>query len=342
MSLKPKVNGKWYEIIFGAAGIYCSYVYFGLLQEKIFKTDYTGHQAEKFTYSFSVLLFQNLFAYLIAMLVNKYRKHPRNADESTRSTNTVILPLKTQWTLAGCTFGAGLFGNTALSFVSFPVQALMKSSKIMAILMVGLIFARGKVFTKYQYLSGIVITSGIVIFNLFGQTAKGDKETSIIGLLLLTLALFCDGMQSLKQDEAVKKYQPSEFDQMEAINKWSFLFSLLYALCTLQLSPFIQYCVKYPAVIQDLAVIAVLGTFGQLFIFYIVTKFNSWILGVVTTTRKFFTVLASILVYSHELNVYQWISVGLVFIGVAIEIFCKEKKALVPLPPVAKIPEKIQ
>jgi len=238
------------------------------------------------------------------------------------------MDLKTELSIAGCNFGTMICANTALSYVSYPVQALMKSSKILSILMVSLCFAGAvkKKYTKSQYLSGFIITTGIVVFNLFQGKSKGDKETSIIGLALLVFSLFCDGMIGVKQNEAKEKFKPSAFDQMESSNKWCLLFTFVFSLVTFQMGQFIFFCIQYPAVILDLVIIATLGTVGQIFIFYTIFNFSPLVLSIVTTTRKFFTVIASIFFYQHPVNSTQWASIGLVFLGVVLEFYNETQK----------------
>lgn len=58
---------------------------------------------------------------------------------------------------------------------------------------------------------------------------------------------------------------------------------------------------------------------GQFFIFFLVRSFSALTLVTVTTTRKFFTVLASIVWFKHALTSGQWASVGLVFFGLGWE-----------------------
>ena len=65
---------------------------------------------------------------------------------------------------------------------------------------------------------------------------------------------------------------------------------------------------------------------GQNFIFYTLHSFGSLVLATVTTTRKFFTVLASIAYYGHALNGQQWGGVGLVTAGLGLELFGKYRK----------------
>jgi len=62
------------------------------------------------------------------------------------------------------------------------------------------------------------------------------------------------------------------------------------------------------------------------FIFYTIANFSPLILSIVTTTRKFFTVVISIFMYNHPMNIYQWMSIALVFTGVFIEMLSGNKK----------------
>jgi UDP-galactose transporter B1 len=316
--MKAAPNSQFLKFLIGAGGIYCTYIYYGLIQEKIFNTDYTGIAGQRFSYSFAILLFQNLFSFILAHLLNRYHYNLKNS----------AMDLKTELTIAGCNFGTMICANTALSFVSYPVQALMKSSKIVSILMVSLIFvsATKKKYSASQYFSGFIITLGIIIFNLFQGKHKGDKETSLIGLALLVVSLFCDGLIGVKQNEAKEKFKPTAFDQMESSNKWCLLFTFVFAVVSFQMGPFIFYCILYPAVMIDLIFIALLGTLGQVFIFYTIFNFSPLILSIVTTTRKFFTVIASIFFYAHPINGTQWASIALVFFGVFLEFISEQKK----------------
>jgi len=113
---------------------------------------------------------------------------------------------------------------------------------------------------------------------------------------------------------------------MESLNKWALLICLAASIITTQLFGCIDFVVRYPAVIKDLILLALLGTFGQIFIFYTIFNFSPLILSIVTTTRKFFTVLASIVIYRHHINEYQILAIVLVFAGVFIEMLSGSKK----------------
>jgi UDP-galactose transporter B1 len=311
------------KFVTAVGGIYVSYIYFGLIMERLFKSNYTGKvddegKYEKFTFGFATSIFQNLFSFILAMAVNRI-KYGLTQSKMDRKSELII---------AGCSFGSVFLAAQALAYISFPVQALMKSSKIISILIVGFLLKSGAKHTKSQYFCGFIITTGIIIFNLTQDKKKDgeDKDSSIFGLLIILGSLFCDGLIGTKQGEVKKKFNPSAWDQMESLNKWAGIICFGASIVTIQLFGFIEFVMKYPAVVSDLILLAVLGTFGQVFIFYTIFNFGPLILSIVTTTRKFFTVLASIVIYRHHINEWQWLSIALVFAGVFVEMLSGDKK----------------
>jgi UDP-galactose transporter B1 len=62
------------------------------------------------------------------------------------------------------------------------------------------------------------------------------------------------------------------------------------------------------------------------FIFLTIKYFDALVLTTVTTTRKFFTILVSVVMYGHSLNNKQWLAVLLVFFGLSGEVYDKYEK----------------
>ena len=59
---------------------------------------------------------------------------------------------------------------------------------------------------------------------------------------------------------------------------------------------------------------------GQIFIFLSLTWFSSITTTTITTTRKFFTILVSVLSFGHSFTTTQWVAVIIVFVGLYISI----------------------
>jgi UDP-galactose transporter B1 len=304
------------KLLIAVAGVYGSFIYYGILQEKLFKTDYSGGKNERFKFAWATLFLQGIMSYLLAGAINRFYYGLKQS----------VLPLKLQFQVS-LFYSISMFGsNAALKYVSYPIQALMKSSKIISVMLISAISGTEK-FSKIQYVSATVITLGIIIFNVFDSGKKGkETQTTLIGLALILLSLFCDGMTGSKQNEARKKFNPASFDMMEACNKIAWILALAYALLSLELFPALAFIGKYPACISDLLILGVMGTIGQCFVYYTVTNFGPFYLSVITTTRKFFTVICSIFIFGHPISGWQWLSIGFVFFGVGMEMYEGQQK----------------
>jgi len=57
----------------------------------------------------------------------------------------------------------------------------------------------------------------------------------------------------------------------------------------------------------------------QNFIFLTVTYFGPLTCSIMTTTRKFFTILGSVLIFGHPLTALQWTGTVLVFAGLSLD-----------------------
>ena len=65
----------------------------------------------------------------------------------------------------------------------------------------------------------------------------------------------------------------------------------------------------------------------QNFIFMTVTNFGPLTCSIITTTRKFFTILMSVLIFQNPMSGRQWLGTVFVFIGLGLDsVYGKEKK----------------
>jgi drug/metabolite transporter (DMT)-like permease len=69
-----------------------------------------------------------------------------------------------------------------------------------------------------------------------------------------------------------------------------------------------------------LAILNGVVSIGQIFIFLTITWYSSLVTTTITTTRKFFTILFSVLHFGHSFSFGQWTSVAMVFGGLYISI----------------------
>jgi len=113
---------------------------------------------------------------------------------------------------------------------------------------------------------------------------------------------------------------------MELMNTYASLAAISYSMLSLEFFDLVTYLQEYPDVIQQLLIMGLLGAMGQSFIFYTIANFSPLILSIITSVRKFMTVMLSIIYYSHPVNDNQKYAIALVFGGIVVEMFLGKKK----------------
>lgn len=119
--------------------------------------------------------------------------------------------------------------------------------------------------------------------------SKGASSSSAIGLLYLLINLGMDGVLNSTQDEIFVRYRVSGQQMMFFMNLFSALLNLAMACVPLPYIPVLhpesgheaeitsalRFAHDHPGVIQALAMFAITGSLGQLFIFETIQHFGS-------------------------------------------------------------------
>lgn len=83
---------------------------------------------------------------------------------------------------------------------------------------------------------------------------------------------------------------------------------------------------NHPLSLRDVFLFGFCGAMGQVFIFYCMAEFGGLVMTIITITRKFFSILFSMVYFKHEFNVYQLLGCLLVFGGLGLECYLKSLK----------------
>jgi drug/metabolite transporter (DMT)-like permease len=154
---------------------------------------------------------------------------------------------------------------------------------------------------------GGLVSIGIILFNIFSQEDKGEKGTTLFGLILLIVSLVADGLLPDFQAEMKSMFKPRPVDLMFQINKWVFFFSLGFSLVTLQFWYIAKFVWEHPTVMYDIVGISCMNFFVQMFVYYIIQKFKQHVAPFVITIRKIISVIISIFWFSHTIGIMQWL-----------------------------------
>merc|ERR550534_2929438 len=122
------------------------------------------------------------------------------------------------------------FQYEALKFITFPMQVLPKSCKVLFTMLMGVAINQKK-FTLMEYINALFIALGLVIFK-YGQTTGEHTDDSltaqyfVVGLILIICYILCDSFTSNWQSRIFKEHSITSLQMMQGVNIFSCLFSL--------------------------------------------------------------------------------------------------------------------
>uniref|UniRef100_A0A8C1HTT8 Solute carrier family 35 member B1 n=1 Tax=Cyprinus carpio carpio TaxID=630221 RepID=A0A8C1HTT8_CYPCA len=288
-------------------GVFVCYFYYGILQETITRGDYSqAGKKEKFRYATTLVFIQCIINAAFARLLIQFFEGSK--QDHTRS-----------WLYGMCSLsylGAMVSSNSALQYVNYPTQVLGKSCKPIPVMILGVTILRKK-YPMAKYLCVFLIVTGVALFLYKPNkgSSTSDEHTFGIGEMLLLLSLTLDGLTGVAQDHMRARYQTGANHMMLNINMWSTLVLGIIVLWSGEVWGFLSFADRYPGIIYNILLFGITSALGQTFIFMTVVYFGPLTCSIITTTRKFFTILGSVLLFGNIISAMQWFGTFLVFLG---------------------------
>lgn len=304
-----------FKLLFGAGGIYAAFLYYGSLQEDVFRyaSDVDG---TSFKQAWFLQVLEALANVVIGFL----------GMQLTGPTKGIPLQMfgisgAAQVSAKACTSLALANG------LSFPVATLAKSGK-MAPVMAGSLLLGGATYTIREYLQVAAIIGGTAIVSMGKKKGSGGGDSSMMGVFYIVMSLVLDGVTAgfqkrLKTETAKVGVKPKPYDFMFWTNLFMCLTAVVIAGVLGEIASGGAFLVANPEIMGKIARFAVCSAVGQSFIFYTIANFDPLILSTVTTTRKIFSVLLSIFLKGHSLSLTGWSGIGLSVSGILSELQAK-------------------
>ena len=294
-----------------AIGIFGFYFCFGIFQEKITRGTYGhGDNQERFTCTMTLVLCLCLFNYLFAGIVSSLFLKEENDN-----TKTLYYSVSSLTYLV-----AMVTSNKVLMWVNYPTQVVGKSCKPIPVMILGVLIGR-KRYPLLKYVFVLMIVIGVALFMIKDgnetNTVEGEGVVGIGGILLLA-SLTCDGLTAAAQERMKAEYNTKSVQMMKAMNKWSIIYLGIGLVCSGELWNFVAFVERHPSILWQLACVSIASALGQYFVFMCISEYGPLPCSLITTTRKFFTVLVSVIFFENDLIKRQWLGVILVFIGLAL------------------------
>lgn len=222
-------------------------------------------------------------------------------------------------------FGSMNFSNRAMKVVSYPFVILCKSAKIIPVILVGTLRGVYEPSSR-QFLIALFITVGLLVFNA-GKMKSIEGE--LTGISLVLGSLLFDGMTQTQTDKQHKSSKrETAYPTMFTNNVFGLIMSALIYMYDVHTTgdDTHQRLLADRSLLLSCVAIGVCGCFGQVFVFFTVSLFDCYFLTIITTTRKFFSVVYSNYMFGHNFNNIQWLGASIVMACTTSELFGDKKK----------------
>jgi solute carrier family 35 (UDP-galactose transporter), member B1 len=298
------------KLLIGAGGIYGAFLYYGSLQEDVFR--FVAPDGSKFSQAWFLQVLEAL-ANVIIGFVGMQVTGP-----------TKGIPLRMFGISGAAQVSAKACTSLALANgLSFPVATLAKSGK-MAPVMLGSLLLGGASYTVREYVQVAAIIGGTAIVSL-GKKKGSGSTSSAMGVFYIVLSLALDGVTAgfqkrLKTETAKVGVKPKPYDFMFWTNLFMCLTATVIAGVLGEIHSGVSFMTTNPEILSQIIRFAICSAVGQSFIFYTIANFDPLVLSTVTTTRKIFSVLLSIFLKGHSLSVMGWSGIAMACGGILSEL----------------------
>ena len=302
------------KLLIGAGGIYGAFLYYGSLQEDVFR--YTAEDGTLFTQAWFLQVLEALANVIIGFVGMQLTGATTGIPKK-----MFAISGASQVTAKACTSLALANG------LSFPIATLAKSGK-MAPVMAGSLLLGGASYSIREYLQVALIIGGTAVVSMGKKKSSSGVPSSLMGVGFIVLSLVLDGVTAgfqkrLKAETAKAGVKPKPYDFMFWTNLYMCLTALVVATGLGEVTSGMSYCTANPEIFTKIIKFAVCSAVGQSFIFYTIAHFDPLVLSTITTTRKIFSVLLSIFLKGHSLSPLGWSGIAMACGGILSEMQAK-------------------
>lgn len=276
-----------------ASGIIVSLGLYGVLQERIMSEPY----GDEFFRVSVFLVFCNrvaaiCYAALMVLMKGESFKH--------------MVPLWKYLAVSLSNVAATWCQYEALRYVSFPVQMLGKSFKMMPVMLWGIVISQ-QTYKLKDWAIAAGVTGGVTAFLMGGdiKSKHANQDSSVYGLLLLCAFLAADGFTSTFQEKLFKEHKTSKYNQMLYVNSGSAVVSAGTLLVSGGSSKALEFISRHPAIMGDASLLSASAVGGQFFIYSLVKEFGALALAATMNVRQVLSILVSYMIYSHSISLMQ-------------------------------------
>eukprot|EP01031_Cornospumella_fuschlensis_P037528 gene37528-45578_t len=283
-----------------------SYLTWGMMQESIMNTTFNSTPltpSGKFP-SAVFCVFSNRILAIIASAGVVYWKH---------KTLSLAAPLLAFTPCALSNTVSSWSQYEALLFVSFALQTIFKSIKILPVMFMGRVL-KGTKYETAEYVEAGVITLGVTMFSLSKASwVAATPEYEFYGVCLLCLYVMADSFTSQWQSKVYKDYTVDSFQMMYGVNVSASIITCIALVFSGELTLAIEFLQYNPLALYYNIITAVCSSTGQFVIYYIIKRYGPVVFTIMMTTRQMLSIIISNYYFGHKMSIQSILGCVLVF-----------------------------
>ena len=211
--------------------------------------------------------------------------------------------------LALLLLGSLSLGNLALRWVSFPVKVVLKSSKLLPAMLIGVLILR-KRYTGRDYLAAVLLCAGVVGVTFANSSLMAsapidaDASHQALGIALTCASVVFDAVSPVLQEMLLRDWGVPPPDLMHASNGLAFLGISAMWLWSREWQALGVFAASFdggaPRLLLILMLYGLCSYFGIAFLLFLIRAWGSAIGVAVTTLRKIVTIAISFVAFPKE------------------------------------------
>jgi len=298
------------KFAFCFCGLQVSYLTWGYMQELIMTSTFVATKSApdgRFPSAAFCVFSNRLLAIIVAIISVKIRHGAVLANN--------VAPLASFTPCALSNTMSSWSQYASLRYVSFPVQTVFKSSKIIPVMIMGKIL-KGTSYPKVQYLEAALITTGVAIFSLTSKESDKDSATETKGLIFMLMYITFDCFTSQWQDRVYIKYGRSNVDpyqMMLGVNSSAIIITTTGLILSGDFPKVYEFFLVNPNVLTYNIITAITSASGQLCIYYTIKEFGPIAFTIIMTVRQMISICLSAIVFGHTIKLTSLCGAFLVF-----------------------------
>jgi len=233
--------------------------------------------------------------------------------------------------LSCLTFLGMYMTNASLAYLSYPSRIVFKSGKPIPTMGFEWLYV-GRLFSKIEITSVMVLTLGIITFAMGEASGKSGGSSSSSGFIFITLGVLFDTLTS--NFEKKKLFSGTSPASHTEVMFFASLFGSVLAIGTFILSPESsetpQYITDHPEILKYIGISAVGGYFSVSFVLLLIKHFGPTFAECVKGGRKVLSIVLSFLLFAMpDKHFTAYHCLGLMFFvgSLALTVFGKHQKS---------------